>query len=335
MRASEAHESSVDVSIIIVNWNSANYVLECVESIYRETKAISFEIIVIDNASFDGCGEKLAQSYPDVVFIQSDANLGFARANNIAASRAKGRTLLFLNPDTKVLDRAIERLCSLYWKLPNCGVLGCRLLNKDGSVQESSIQVFPSIINQFFDSGLVRKLLSKQAWGVRGLSPSSHRAVIDVDAVSGACMVIRKNLFEEIGGFSDRYFMYGEDVDLCLRVRRKGFTNYHSLDIAIIHYGGGTTPEVQKPLFSALMRQSLYTYFRTNHGRLTAIAFRTAIFLAGITRIGLLLAVWPLLTVAENRYSVRHALCKWASICAWSLGILNPRKLLAKNPADP
>jgi GT2 family glycosyltransferase len=148
-------------------------------------------------------------------------------------------------------------------------------------------------------------------------------------------MVIRKNLFEEIGGFSDRYFMYGEDVDLCLRVRRKGFTNYHSLDITIIHYGGGTTPEVQKPLFSALMRQSLYTYFRTNHGRLTAIAFRTAIFLAGITRIGLLLAVCPLLTLAKNRYSVRHALFKWASICAWSLGILNPRKLLAKNPADP
>jgi GT2 family glycosyltransferase len=337
MKASETYESSVDVSTIIVNWNSADYVIDCIESIYRETKAITFEIIVIDNASFDGCGEKLAQSYPDVVFIQSDANLGFAKANNIAASRAKGRTLLFLNPDTKVLDRAIERLCSLYWKLPNCGVLGCRLLNGDGSFQDSSVLPFPTIVNAVLDSRVLIKLFPRsKLWGWR--KPFvGETGVFEVDAVSGACMMIGASLFRDLGGFSELYFMYSEDVDLCYRAHKMGFINYHASDVPVVHYGGGSSSSNHRAKTTALMRESKYRFFLTQRGLLAAWGFRASMFLAGAFRMALILASWPFVFLLRKNYSVGPALAKWASVCAWSLGLFGaynaPRSL--RNKGNP
>lgn len=334
MKASEIHESSVDVSIIIVNWNSADYVIECIESIYRETKAITFEIIVIDNASYDCCGEKLGEKYPEVLFIQSQINLGFAKANNLAASKAKGKILLFLNPDTKVLDKAIERLYSLYWKLPNCGVLGCRLLNGDGSFQESCVLPFPTIGNAVIESRLLIKLFPKsKLWGWRKAC-NREDWVFEVDAVSGACMMVGASLFQKLGGFTEAYFMYSEDVDLCFKAHKIGLTNYHASYIAVVHYGGGSTLNKGGALTIARMRDSKYRYFVTHQGRLAGLAFRASMLLAGACRMALILSSLPLIFVLRKKHKPKFALAKWASICAWSIGLLDtqaPSRRLGKN----
>jgi GT2 family glycosyltransferase len=321
--ASNFPYNSPDVSIIIVNWNSAYYVIECIESIFRETKAITFEIIVIDNASYDDCGEKLSERYPDIVFIQSNTNLGFARANNLASSKAKGKTLLFLNPDTKVLDKAIERLYFLYWKLPNCGVLGCRLLNGDGSFQESCVLPFPTIVNAVIDSLLLIKLFPKnKLWGWR--KPCDNDAgVYEVDAVSGACMMVGASLFQKLGGFTEAYFMYSEDVDLCFKAHEIGLTNYHASHIAVVHYGGGSSLNKGGALTSARMREAKFKFFLIHKGRLVALGFRASMFLAGACRIALILASWPAIFALQKKYNVRTALAKWVSVCTWSIGLLD------------
>ena len=126
----------MDLSIIIVNWHSADYVEACVQSIREQTAAVNYEVIVVDNASYDGCGERLAHEYPGIIFVQSQCNLGFARANNLGSEYAQGPVLLFLNPDTEVQDRAIDRLYAHFQTLPDSGVAGCRLLNSDGSVDK-------------------------------------------------------------------------------------------------------------------------------------------------------------------------------------------------------
>src|ERR1700686_2653219 len=137
----------VDISIIIVNWKSAHYVQKCLETIYRDIGALLFEIIVIDNASYDGCDTMIAEQYPAVRFIQSSFNVGFAGANNTAYKQSCGKTILFLNPDTEVIGQAITTMHRLLWETPGAGAIGGTLLNTDGTLQASCIQAFPTILN--------------------------------------------------------------------------------------------------------------------------------------------------------------------------------------------
>src|SRR5450432_1580696 len=137
----------MDLSIIFVNWNSLNYLRECVPSIYQHTTDLSFEIIVVDNASPEGHIEELQQEFPDVRVIKSDVNLGFAGANNLGFRHATGANVLFLNPDTRLTGPSIRIMLDRLNSLPNAGIVGCKLL-KDLSIQLSSIQTFPTILNQ-------------------------------------------------------------------------------------------------------------------------------------------------------------------------------------------
>ena len=155
----------MDASIIIVNWNSRDFVLACVRSIRSQTRNTQVEVIVVDNASFDGCERALSDLDPTVRFIQSDSNLGFAGANNLGAGHATGKYLLFLNPDTEVLDEAIDRLAAYMETLADVGVLGCRLLNTDRTLQTSCVQPFPTIWNRLLDAGILQTHFFKhRAW---------------------------------------------------------------------------------------------------------------------------------------------------------------------------
>ena len=133
----------MDLSIIIVNWNSKDYLHKAIASVEADTKGIDFEVVVIDGGSFDGSAEMLRQDYPHVVFIQSDKNLGFAKANNEAFKVSRGRILLFLNPDTEVEGHAITTLYDQLNVLPDAGIVGPKLLNSDRSIQQSCIRASP------------------------------------------------------------------------------------------------------------------------------------------------------------------------------------------------
>ncbi|MGB6869454.1 MAG: glycosyltransferase family 2 protein, partial [Acidobacteriaceae bacterium] len=181
-----------DLSIIIVNWNSTAWLLKCLESVYAQTHETTFEIIVVDNASPDGDVGIVKERYPDVVLIESSENLGFAGANNLGSRSASGEYVVFLNPDTVLLNPAFDLMLRQAHSLPSLGAAGCTLLNEDESIQVSCIQTFPTILNQLLDMEvLLHRFPACPLWNIAplfagGTEPSR------VEVISGACVLFRR-----------------------------------------------------------------------------------------------------------------------------------------------
>jgi GT2 family glycosyltransferase len=309
------------LSIIIVNWNSKEYLRKCLTSILANSVGIQYEIIVVDSGSFDGCGEMLASCFPQIGFVQSRENVGFARANNLGARYAQGRVLLLLNPDTEVHGNAIKQLYDRISELPCPGVVGCRLLNSDGSIQISCVQLFPTILNQILNCQLLQRWLPKIGLWRSAITFKDESSPVPVDAVSGACMLIKRKVFDSVGGFSSDYFMYGEDLDLCYKTRAAGFTNYHVPEVEIVHHGGGST---QNSRFSEVMlRESVLRLLRKTHGHFYSRGYRCAMTGAAAVRIGLLLCVLPFAVMGRREAGWRAALGRWRSVFRWGVGLEN------------
>jgi GT2 family glycosyltransferase len=312
----------MDLSIIIVNWNSKDYLQKCISSILSFTSDVDFEIVVIDNASFDGVDKMLKQCYPQQVrFIQSDKNLGFAKANNMAFRVTTGNYILFLNPDTELIDPAINILFSNIQMLPQAGAIGCKLLNADGTVQTSCIQSFPTIINQLFNAEFLRALFPKsQLWGMASLF-SAQVGSAEVDVISGACLMLKRSLFEQVGLFSEVYFMYAEDLDLCYKVNQAGFTNYYIPEASVTHFGGGSTEKRPSDFSVVMMRESLWRFMKKNRGMLYCLFYRASTVISAIGRLLLLMILFPLKYFRQSESSRDASLKKWLIILTWSLGI--------------
>jgi hypothetical protein len=311
----------MDLSIIIVNWNSKDYLRKCIDSILATTHGIEFEIVVIDNASFDGCEEMLQQYYPQIRFIQGQQNHGFAKANNTAFQKSRGRNLLFLNPDTEVKNSSIETLYHQLIKLPNAGIVGATLLNSDGSVQTSCIQSFPTILNQLFDSNALRNQFPKAGlWGMRPLFTGDPRPT-KVDAVSGACLMIKRSVFENVGMFNTEYFMYSEDIDLCFKVREASLNTYYVPTAVFIHHGGGSSSSCGLNVFSSVMMlESRWRFFRKTRGTWYGRGYRAGMFCISLIRIVLLiLLMWPALRIFSSVSSLQSSIQKWKARLRWTL----------------
>jgi N-acetylglucosaminyl-diphospho-decaprenol L-rhamnosyltransferase len=318
-------EPTPDLSIIIVNWRSVDYLRPCLASLEREIIGLRYEVVVIDNASGDGCGKMLAQEFPKSVFIQSEKNLGFPQANNVAVQRARGRVLLFLNPDTVILGRAVNELYAEYQKLPKAGVLGCRLLNTDRTLQTSCVQSFPTILNQLLSADLLRRAFPRsKLWGMRALFDPEPK-VSDVDAISGACMMIERARFERVGGFSTDYFMYAEDIDLCYKLRQAGLRNYYFSGAHIIHHGGGSSRQ-SSAFANAMLRESAWRYFRKYHGKLAAGSYRLSVLAVAGSRLALLSLGAPFLVLSGRRGFWSNGWLKWLSILSWAIGVFPKRQ---------
>ena len=310
-----------DLSILIVNWNSASFLRKCLASIYTNTKAVEFEVIVIDNASYDGCGEMLRAEFPTARFIQNEENLGFARANNVAFQHSRGRHVLFLNPDTEVVGAAIEKILRFIDCTPDAGIVGCKLLNSDLTLQTSCIQAFPTILNQVLDAEVLRRMFPRsRLWGMRALFDDSSE-IAEVEAVSGACLLIRRAVFDSAGGFNTNYFMYSEDVDLCYQSRRAGWKNYFLGDAVVIHHGGGSTAANAANHSAAVVyHESKHKFFRMHRGAYYAAAYRTAMFAAAIVRLIALGTAVLLAAGAYRREALSQSAAKWRRILRWAMG---------------
>ena len=320
-RGATAMTASVDLSIIIVNWNSLQFLRQCLCTVYARPHGFSLEVIVIDNASYDGSAELLAAEFPQVQFVQGMENIGFARANNAAFAVSTGRAILFLNPDTEVLGDALERMLALLETSADAGAVGCRLLNTDGSLQTSCVQPFPTILNQVFDSELLRRWFPRaEWWGMRALL-DANGSPASVEVVSGACLMVSRIAFERVGRFSEDYFMYAEDLDLCFKLRSAGFQNYYRGDVSVIHHGGqSTSAKAENQFGNVLMRESVFRYLRRHRGRLYAGGYRLTVAGAAVVRLGILAAAWLLTAGRSSRLSLENGIRKWKALLRWSLG---------------
>jgi GT2 family glycosyltransferase len=309
----------VDLSIIVVNWNCAAYTEQCIASVLATTGDLDYEIIVVDNASTDDSRDVLSRGFDRTSLVWSPENLGFARGNNLGFERSNGKSVLFLNPDTLVLGNALSRMHVALTASPNVGAVGCRLLNADRSVQTSCVQPFPTIANQLADiEWFKRRLPRLPMWGMAPLFETRHEGPADVQAVSGACLMIKRSVFEQVDRFSTDYFMYTEDIDLCYKVRGAGLKVCYVGDAEIVHYGGQSSTKSETDGFADIvMRESIYRFLGKTRGKTYAASYRRAIGIAALTRIMLLrVALWlPL-----DRAALRSSIKRWRRIGNWSRG---------------
>jgi len=307
------------LSVIIINWRSKEYLRTCLAGLRSVSAGRLPEVIVVDNASYDGCGEMLGREFPEVTFIQSERNLGFAKGNNLGAAKAAGRNVVFLNPDTEFTENSLAILVSRLESLSGAGAAGCTLLNTDKTVQTSCIQSFPTLVNQVLDCELLRAWFPRSPlWGTAPLTSTVQRPE-PVDVVSGACLLVKRSAFEQVGGFTEAYFMYGEDMDLCYKLHRAGYLVYYVPDTRLVHHGGTSTLKARAEFSNVVAIESVYRFLRLNRGWASAAAYRLAIAAASAVR---LLLIPPLL-VAGRRIVRQGAasLSKWLAILRWSLGL--------------
>ena len=314
--------SSPELSIIFVNWNSLDYLRESLQSIYTATVGIDFEIIVVDNASSRDDATQLKAEFPRVTVVRSEKNLGFARANNLGFQQSSGKYVLFLNPDTKVIGPAIATMLGHLKSLPGAAVVGCKLLNSDGSVQTSCVQRFPTILNQILDVEFLRRRWPR--WRIWGIAPlfSDAPEPAEVEVVSGACLMIERDAFERAGMFNQEYFMYAEDVDLCCQVHKLGRKVYYTGEARVVHYGGGTSKQRKGNQWVAVMqRQAILKFCQNTRGRFYAEAYRVAMGINAACRLALLALVLPFRRLAAENQIVHPTLGKWLGVLKWAIGV--------------
>lgn len=232
-----------DVSIIIVSYNTAALTLEAIESVYDQTR-LSFELFVVDNASTDGSPDAIAERFPQARLIRLESNVGFAAANNLAAREASGRYVLLLNPDTVVLDGAIDRLVAFADEERVYGIYGGSTFFPDGSRNPTSGWMRPTAWSLFcVATGLARLFPASRVFNPESLAGWSPDAPREVDIVTGCFLLASREVWGRLGGFDPRFFMYAEDADLCLRARKAGLHPVLVPSARIVHYGGASEPK--------------------------------------------------------------------------------------------
>ena len=250
----------IDLSIVIVNWNTREDLLHCLESLVQKGESIFREILVIDNGSQDGSGNEVKKSFPFVHLIENRKNPGFAKAANQGLQKASGRYVLLLNPDTQVKNGAIERLVSFMDGCSDAGVAGAQLLNADGSKQ-NSIANFPSLATELLNKSLLRWLCPKKFLG----KERDYSEPVDVDSVIGACMMVRQEAIEQVGLLDEDYFLFLEETDWCYRMKKAGWKIYHVPQAEVYHFQGKSAEAVKKRARVEFYR-SRYHFFKKNRG---------------------------------------------------------------------
>ncbi|MEJ2103716.1 MAG: glycosyltransferase [Ignavibacteriaceae bacterium] len=230
------------LSIIIVNYNVKEFLLNLLHSIKKASSNITTEIIVVDNASDDGSVDAIKEKFPTVKLIENKSNVGYGAANNQGLKLAKGNYILFLNPDCIVSEDTFDKMISFFELNKECGLAGCKILNSDGTLQLACRRSFPGPWTSFTKvTGLSNLFPKSKIFARYNLTYLDENQTYEVDAVSGSFMMIKREVHDKVGGFDEQFFMYGEDLDLCYRIQKAGYKVYYVHDTQIIHYKGEST----------------------------------------------------------------------------------------------
>ena len=234
----------MDVSIIIVAWNVRELLHNCLKSVYEQTNGISFEVIYVDNASQDGSVQMVAEEFPEVRIIRNDENKGFIKANNQGIEIAKGRYVLLLNSDTLVLNNAIAKTVKFADQHPQAAVVGCRILNPDGTLQRNCFMSH-SVLNFFLSATYLYKMFPENKFfGREEMTWWDFSNAAEVEVVNGCFSLVRKKAIDQVGLMDETYFVYGDDVDWCYRFRKNGWKVMFSPEGQIAHIRGQTTKQM-------------------------------------------------------------------------------------------
>ena len=232
----------MELSIVIVNYNVKHFLEQCLHSVLKASENIAAEIFVVDNNSVDGSAQFIPEKFPEINFIANKKNIGFARANNQAIKKTKGKYILLLNPDTVVEEDTFSKIISFMEKHPDAGGLGVKMIDGKGNFLPESKRGLPTPWVAFYKMfGIARLFPKSKKFGKYHLSYLNENQIHEVDVLAGAFMLPRKSVLNKIGLLDESFFMYGEDIDLSYRITQAGFKNYYFPETTIIHYKGEST----------------------------------------------------------------------------------------------
>lgn len=264
----------LDLSICIVNWNVRDLLKACLGSIYANTKDISFEVIVVDNNSSDESIKMIKTDFPQVKTIENSSNAGFTKANNQAIKIAQGRYIMLLNPDTEVIDNALNKMVRFMESRRDCGAVGCKLLNTDGTLQRSC-RTFPTLEVMLYSALFLDQLFPKsRIFGKYFMTWWDFNETREVDQPMGSALMIKKEALDKAGLFDENIFIWFDEVDLCYRIKKAGWKIYFTPDAQIKHHLSQSFRQWKKiPQMirgAVIWRKSRNYFFRKHKGALSA-----------------------------------------------------------------
>lgn len=271
----------MDVSVIIVNWNTRDLLRDCLKSVYEQTKDILFEVIVIDNASSDGSVDMVKSEFCQVVLIENKQNRGFAAGVNQGIAVAKGRYALVLNSDTIVCDNAIGKTMRYADKHPEAALVGCQVLDNSNTIQMTCFR-FPSVLNLFLHTFALNKIFKKHHFlGREWMLWWPRDSEREVEVVSGSFMLVRRNAIDDIGLMDEDYFLYYEETDWCYRFAKAGWKILFWPGAKIIHCHGGRNSSKQEALKMAVqMQKSCLIFFKKHRDIVSYITVRLLLMIS-------------------------------------------------------
>ncbi len=277
----------MDLSIIIVNYNVKFYLEQCLFSVLRASKNINAEIIVVDNNSVDDSAKMVSNKFPSVILIRNNTNVGFSKANNKALAVAKGKYCLLLNPDTIVEESSFEKCISFMDSNPEAGLIGVKMINGKGKFLPESKRSLPTPVVAFYKIfGLSAIFPRSPKFGKYHLHYLNPDVLSEVDVISGAFMFIRKKALEKTGFLDEKYFMYGEDIDLSYKVKKAGYKNYYFPDTVIIHYKGASTKK-ENLNYIILFYKAMIIFYNNHFAKNSYRLCNLLIYLAICVRAGI------------------------------------------------
>lgn len=284
----------MDLSIIIINYNTCELTLNCLKSVYDSQTKYTYEVIVVDNNSHDDSVKEIENRYPDVRLICNKENLGFSKANNQGIRMAKGRYILLLNSDTIVEKHTFQQMLELMDQKPDLGAAGCKVVLPDGSLDKACRRGFPTPSASFYYAfGIAKLFPDNPRFNQYQLSYLDPDEEYPVDCLVGAFMMVRREAIEQVGLLDEQFFMYGEDIDWCYRIKQAGWKNYYYPRTSITHYKGASS---RKKPFKIIyeFHRAMYLFHKKHYQKKYSI-FTNALVYSGIT-------VKFLLSVLTNRF---------------------------------
>ena len=294
----------MDLSIIIVNWNTREDLYNCLFSIKNTSQDLNTEVFVVDNDSIDGSLEMVKSDYPEVHLINSGGNIGFGKANNIAIPKATAPYILFLNPDTILKPKALEVMYSFLIDHPKTGAIACKTIDETGRVAMLPLQMeatpFKRFLLQIFSSQASTKIMEK-------IFPShSPQKSGYVRNLYGPCLMVRKDVLNQVGYFDEQFFMYAEDIDLCQRIYRAGWKLYYTSEVLITHLGGKASDAAPKDFSALMMCESISKLMLKNYGVKGLTIYRLSVFISSLIRMAIIVFLQTADRLAGGKNKIRY-----------------------------
>ena len=317
-------ENRMDISIVIVNWNTKDMLRDCLNSIKKEKGMLTVQTLVIDNDSADGSREMVGYDFPEVKLINSGGNVGFAKANNIATGYAESQLVLFLNPDTIVLPGSLQKMVNYMDVNPTVGALGCMMIGADGEPQPLGLQWNPTPVTKLIEMLFIStETLDK----IKSILPYKDPYQSgQVKILFGGCLMVRKAILDQVGWFDERYFMYVEDADLCRKIAERGWRLYYLSEAQIVHLGGGATKNRSSKYETLMTLESLSKSMMKHYGKSGYWMYRLVVFVGSNARL-IVLSIIRIMSIGhsiDRSNNTAMSFNKYSTMLKWSLGVEKP-----------